>query len=55
MEYIRDTYGMQDIALVLKHIGEGASTETALRTTIHSGYAQLQQEIARYLKRAYGD
>jgi tetratricopeptide (TPR) repeat protein len=55
VEYIRDTYGMADLALVLRRIGEGSSTEAALRGTIHSGYAQLEQEIARYLKRAYGD
>src|SRR5437879_5822523 len=37
-EYIRETYGMSDLALVLKRIGEGQSTESALRSTIHSGY-----------------
>lgn len=53
-EYIRDTYGMADLATVLKRIGEGQSTESALRSVIHSGYAQLEQELARHLQRSYG-
>ncbi|MCU1287186.1 MAG: repeat protein [Acidobacteriales bacterium] len=55
VEYIRDTYGMSDIAIILKRLGEGQSTESALRSTIHSGYGQLQQELTAYLKRTYGD
>ncbi|HXZ27723.1 MAG TPA: peptidase MA family metallohydrolase [Terriglobales bacterium] len=55
VEYIRDTYGMSDVQRILQRIGEGASTESALRATIHDGYAQLQDEIAAYLKRTYGD
>jgi hypothetical protein len=54
-EYIRDTYGMSDLALVLKRIGEGQSTESALRSTIHSGYAQLERELTAYLQKIYGD
>ena len=54
-EYIRDTYGMSDLAMVLKRIGEGQSTESALRSTIHSGYAQFEQELTRHLQRSYGD
>jgi hypothetical protein len=54
-EYIRDTYGMSDLAQVLKRIGEGQSTESALRSTIHSGYAQFEQELARHLQRSFGD
>ncbi len=55
VEYIRDTYGMADIAIILRRIGEGSSTEAALRGTIHSGYAQLEREVTQYLKRNYGD
>lgn len=55
VEYIRDTYGMSDVQRILERIGEGASTESALRATVHAGYAQLQDEVAAYLKRAYGD
>ena len=55
VEYIRDTYGMSDVTRILQRIGEGASTESALRATIHSGYAQLQDEISGYLQRTYGN
>lgn len=54
-EYIRDTYGMSDLAEVLKRIGEGQSTESALRSTIRSGYAEFEQELTRHLQRSYGD
>ncbi len=55
VEYIRDTYGMSDVDRVLERIGEGASTESALRATIHSGYGQLEEEIGEYLKKTYGE
>ncbi|HUR37674.1 MAG TPA: hypothetical protein VM009_07640, partial [Terriglobales bacterium] len=54
VEYIRDTYSLSDLAQILKRIGEGQSTESALRSTIHSGYAQFEQELTRYLQRSYG-
>jgi len=54
VEYIRDTYGMSDVVRILERIGQGSSTEAALRATIHSGYASLQEEIAQYLKKTYG-
>lgn len=53
-EYIRDTYGQSDLASVLKRLGEGQSAEAALRSTIHSGYGQLEQEITAFLRRSYG-
>jgi len=55
VEYIRDTYGMSDVVRILKRIGEGSSTEAALRATIHSGYASMEEEIAQYLKKIYGN
>jgi tetratricopeptide (TPR) repeat protein len=55
VEYIRDTYGMSDVQRVLQRIGQGSSTEAALRSTIHAGYGQLEEEIGRYLKKTYGD
>ena len=54
MEYISDTYGMSDVTRILKRLGEGASTEVALRGTIHGGYADLEEGIAAYLKKNYG-
>ncbi len=53
-EYIRDTYGMDDIRRILERIGQGASTESALQSTVHSGYAKLQQDVGQYLKDRYG-
>jgi tetratricopeptide (TPR) repeat protein len=52
-EYIRNRYGMSDLARILERIGQGESVETALRNTIHIGYAQLEIEITNYLKRNY--
>ncbi|MGC2694601.1 MAG: peptidase MA family metallohydrolase [Candidatus Angelobacter sp.] len=54
VEYIRNTYGMSDVARLLQRLGEGQSTESALRSTIHGGYAELETEIKDYLKKNYG-
>ncbi len=53
-ECIRSSYGMSDLARILQRLGSGDSVESALRNTIHGGYAQLEFEIAEYLKRTYG-
>jgi tetratricopeptide (TPR) repeat protein len=53
-EYIRDTYGMDDIRRILQKMGEGTSAEAAVRTTLHSGYSQLEHDVARYLANRYG-
>lgn len=55
VEYIRDTYGMSDLQRILERLGQGSSSESALRATIHSGYGQLETEVARYLVNKYGD
>ena len=54
VEYIRGRYGMSDVARILQRLGAGETVESALRNTIHGGYAQLESEIADYLKRSYG-
>ncbi|MBZ5524837.1 MAG: tetratricopeptide repeat protein [Acidobacteriia bacterium] len=54
VECIRARYGMSDIARILQRLGDGESIETALRSTIHGGYASLEAELGDYLKRAYG-
>ena len=54
VEYIRDTYGMSDIQRILQRLGDGAHTESVLRGTIHSGYSDLEDGIADYLKKTYG-
>ena len=55
VEYINDTYGMSDLIRILERIGEGSSPEAALRSTIHSGYDQLEQELSEYLIGKYGN
>jgi hypothetical protein len=54
VEFIHSTYGMGDLQRILERIGQGSSTEAALRATIHSDYGQLQDEVGRYLKDRYG-
>ncbi len=55
VDYIRDTYGISDVVRVLERIGEGSSTETALRNTVHADYGRLEEDIGQYLKRTYGE
>ncbi|HEY6305052.1 MAG TPA: hypothetical protein VI488_01175 [Candidatus Angelobacter sp.] len=54
VEYIRNTYGMDDLARILERLGEGQPIEAALRSTIHAGYAELEAEMTTYLKKNYG-
>jgi len=54
-EYIKDTYGLSDLQRILERIGQGSSTEAALRATIHSNYGELDSEVGKYLKNRYGD
>jgi hypothetical protein len=53
-EYIRDTYGIVELRSILERLGDGSSTETVLRVTIHSGYADLEDQVARHLYLKYG-
>ena len=55
VEYVNDTYGMSDLRRILERLGQGSSTEAALRATIHSDYGQLQDEVAKYLSSKYGN
>lgn len=55
VEYINATYGMSELRRILERIGAGSSTEAALRSTIHSGYGQLETEVGKYLKDKYGN
>lgn len=54
VEYIRATYGLSDVARLLQRLGEGQSLESAMRSTIHAGYAELEAEITNYLQKNYG-
>lgn len=53
--YINGTYGMGDIQRMLQRLGEGSSTEAALRATIHSDYGQFEAELGKYLSDKYGN
>jgi tetratricopeptide (TPR) repeat protein len=52
-EYIREVYGMSGLSLMLKRLAEGQSNETALRSAVHSGYAQFDRELALWLNKNY--
>jgi tetratricopeptide (TPR) repeat protein len=54
-EYIRDAYGMSEIARILDRLSQGSSTEAALRATVHSDYRQLHDEMTRALREKYGE
>lgn len=55
VSYINDTYGMSDVQRILQDIGQGSSTEAALRATIHSDYGQLESDLTKYLADKYGN
>ena len=54
VEYINETFGISDVQRILQRLGEGSSTETALRSTIHADYGGLRDEVAHYLATKYG-
>jgi tetratricopeptide (TPR) repeat protein len=53
-EYIRDRYGMSDLLRILQKLGQGESTESALRSTIHCDYRELQEETGAALVQQFG-
>jgi Peptidase MA superfamily/Tetratricopeptide repeat len=55
VQYINDTYGMSDLQRILERLGQGSSTEAALRATLHSDYGQLETEVGKYLAGRYGN
>jgi hypothetical protein len=54
VEYIRDRYGMSDIMRMLDRLGQGESTESAMRSTIHCDYRALQEETTDALVKQFG-
>ena len=52
-EYIREVYGMSSLSLMLKRLADGQSNETALRSAVHSGYAQFDRELTAWLEKNY--
>ena len=55
VQYISETYSMSDLQRILERLGQGSSTEAALRATIHSDYGQLEAEIGKYLINKFGN
>jgi tetratricopeptide (TPR) repeat protein len=54
VSYIRDQYGMSDVMRILDRLGQGESIESALRSTIHCDYRQLQEETGASLVHQFG-
>ncbi|HET9182111.1 MAG TPA: hypothetical protein VFP59_08260 [Candidatus Angelobacter sp.] len=54
VEYISSTYGIGDVARILERLGDGQPIESALRSTIHGGYRELDAELTDYLRKNYG-
>ncbi len=54
VSYIRETYGMSDVQRILQLLGQGSSTEAALRATVHSDYGSFESELGKYLVDKYG-
>jgi tetratricopeptide (TPR) repeat protein len=54
VSYIRDRYGMSDVMRILEKLGQGESVESALRSTIHCDYRQLQEETGAALMHQFG-
>ena len=55
VQYISETYGMSDVERILERLGQGSSSEAALRATIHSDYGQLESEVGKFLAGKYGE
>jgi hypothetical protein len=54
VQYLSETYGMSDVRRILERIGDGASPEAALRSTVHLSYAELEAETGKFLQQKYG-
>lgn len=54
VEYIRERHGMSDIMRMLERLGHGESVESAMRSTIHCDYRELQEETGAALQKQFG-
>jgi tetratricopeptide (TPR) repeat protein len=52
VEFIKSRYGMYDVLAIVQRIGQGESTETALRQVLHDDYGQFEDELRGYLTAA---
>jgi len=55
VQFIIETQSLSDLQRILQRLAEGSSTESALRSTIHDDYGQLQNEVGKYLSSKYGE
>ena len=55
VQYLSDKYGMSELQHLLQRLGEGSSTEAALRSSIRCDYGQLEAEVGQYLIDKYGN
>ncbi len=53
VESIVQSYGMGDLERLLDRVAVEASTEAALRSTLHMDYAEFEQRTAIYLRHTY--
>ena len=54
VQYISDAYGMSDLQRILEKLGQGSSTEAALRVVLHSDYGDLEVQVGKFLAVRYG-
>lgn len=54
IEYLVQSGGMSDVERILDRIGEGMTTEAAVREVTRGDYNDLMQSTAEYLKKNYG-
>ena len=54
VQYIQSQYGMSELVRLLNKLGHGESLESALGSTIHSNYGQLEQETGAHLLQQFG-
>ncbi|HYA24660.1 MAG TPA: tetratricopeptide repeat protein [Terriglobales bacterium] len=55
VQYISEAYGMGDLQRILERLGQGSSAEAALRAILHSDYADLENQVGKFLVTKYGN
>jgi tetratricopeptide (TPR) repeat protein len=54
VQYISEAYGISDVQRILERLGQGSSTEAALRAILHSDYGDLENQVSKFLAAKYG-
>ena len=55
VEYLQSQYGMSELVRLLEKLGRGESLESALNSTVHLRYGQLEEETGAHLAKRFGD